>query len=99
MSKENNILKRKIDSLREIIKKNPNDVEARIELGVFMLALRQFNAAEAEFREVLKINPNCAEAHGLLGDTLVGVGYPRRQIEAEFREAIRLAPNSAVVRY
>ncbi len=54
MSKE---IQAKIDSLKEVVKNNPNDTIALNHLGFFLLQEHKFDEAELYFEKLLKINP------------------------------------------
>jgi serine/threonine protein kinase/tetratricopeptide (TPR) repeat protein len=70
----------------------PGFVQARLQLGSFLLNNTNFDLTEAKFRELVRLVPENTEAHRLLGRCLKGA-----EAEKEYREAVRLAPDSATV--
>jgi len=56
---------------REVVKRSPDDVSARLGLGASLLASGRIAAAESELREVLRYRPEAPEAHSLLGAALL----------------------------
>tara|TARA_R110002072_G_scaffold116942_3_gene247630 strand:- start:19087 stop:20112 length:1026 start_codon:yes stop_codon:yes gene_type:complete len=53
---------RAVELLEPWVAANPQDVDARLQLGYALLALEDFDAAEAEFRSVLSVAPDYADA-------------------------------------
>src|SRR5439155_704893 len=60
--------------------------------------LRDYPAAQSEFREAIRLKPDDAMAHHYLGIALRNQGKNDKAI-AEYREAIRLQPNDASAHY
>ncbi|MCX8057191.1 MAG: tetratricopeptide repeat protein [Ignavibacteria bacterium] len=65
MSKE---IQAKIDSLKEVVKQNPNDTIALNHLGYFLLQEHKFDEAEMYFENLLKINPKRIDVLNVLAE-------------------------------
>ena len=79
--------------LRKALKINPNDVDARTELGRTLYNLGNNNEAEKEFREAIRINTNIARAHYWFGSLLENL-QRYNEAEKEFRDALMVDPNN-----
>jgi serine/threonine-protein kinase len=83
-----------IAALREQIRHNPDDSNARLNLGSALAAQGKPRAAIAELRVALQLRPDDDMAHDNLGLFLRDQGKLEEAI-AEHREAMRLRPDSA----
>ena len=90
----NNDLPQAEKGYREAISINPDDIEARNNLGNVLYDLKRYGEAEKEWKEAISINQNLVETHVNLG---VLYEHFKRYDEAEkeFREAIRISQNFA----
>lgn len=66
-----------IAHLRVIVASNPNDVDARLQLGLALKAEGRDRPAEREFREVLRRTPDYKDARVALADLQVARGDHR----------------------
>ncbi|MGE5570870.1 MAG: tetratricopeptide repeat protein [Rhodospirillales bacterium] len=83
--------------LRQIVKTNPRDAEARLMLGSILAEDRKHPEAIAHLSEAVKLRPRSADAHNALGEALSGAGDvdgARREFEA----TIALNPDFAPAR-
>ena len=79
---------------KEMLAKNPNDMDLRYRLGNIYLAKGMLNEAGAEYRQVLQMDPNNGGAH----NGLANLYYRQRKFEdamAEYLQAIQMNPNLA----
>jgi YaiO family outer membrane protein len=86
-----------VPKLEQVLAARPDDVDARLNLGLALLALGRLDEAEAAFRDVTRQTPAYADAW--VG--LARVEQRRGDTEAARRmaeEAARLAPGNAEVR-
>src|SRR5262249_26460804 len=88
------------------IRRKPDDVEARVKLGIALSKQDRFAEAEAAFREAIRIKPDYAPAHAHLGhylqldDVRDQLRQRRRgEVLTAFREAVRLQPKQATYHY
>ncbi len=77
---------------RQLIKADPNWVQAQNHLGYLAMAQGEFEAAEELFRTYLYVAPDQANPHDSMGELLTLVG---RYTEAEkaLEEAVRIKPD------
>ena len=81
---------------KEMLVKNPNDMDLRYRLGNIYLAKGMLNEAGAEYRQVLQMDPNNGGAH----NGLANLYYRQRKFDdamAEYLQAIQMNPNLAEV--
>jgi tetratricopeptide (TPR) repeat protein len=79
---------------KEMLIKNPNEMDLRYRLGNIYLAKGMLNEAGAEYRQVLQMDPNNGGAH----NGLANLYYRQRTFEdamAEYLQAIQMNPNLA----
>ncbi len=76
---------------RKAIELNPGYVEARQELGVALMSLKNLAEAEAEFRKVIELRPSFAEAYLNLGNVLARQGKFQEAIDP-LRKSLDLKP-------
>ncbi len=82
------------NDVKQRVRKNPNDVDARYSLGRSYLDQKQYQKAIAEFKEAIRMSPSFAAAHVELGS----IYFYQKQYEkaiAEFKEAIQIKPSFA----
>ena len=80
---------------RELLTKDPHDVEARLGLSFTQLKQRNLQAAYDNAARVIMQDPLSARAHSLLGAAILGAGEFSLSIE-EFRTALTLNDNEAL---
>lgn len=80
---------------REMIEKNPRDVEARLGLSYALLKQRKNQAAYDAAARVIAIDAMSARAHALLGAALLNSGDFRLSVE-EFRTALGFKQDEAL---
>ena len=74
-----------------LLGEDPNDAEARNNVGLAHERMGDFAAAETHYRGAIEANPGLAEPLGNLGNVHVALGR-RDEAEATYRRAIALAP-------
>ncbi len=79
---------------RRIVEKQPDHVEAWLNLGVSLKALGQAGASIAAYRRALQLQPTLPQAHNNLGLALQQQGDHRGAVAA-LEEALRLKPDYA----
>ena len=84
----------KINSLRDMLKKNPENLNARIELGNAYMDTNRFSQAIAAYEAALKINPKLTNVRADMGTCQRRLGRPDLAVEA-FREVIKIDPGHA----
>lgn len=77
--------------LESVLRKHPEELEARYRLGAIRRDTGQTEEAMQQFRGILSLHPEEAEAHNQLGMLYGGSGRLREAL-AEFTEASRLDP-------
>jgi len=88
----------KIDALKEILKKDPKNLSAWVELGNLYFDSNQPQEAIKAYTEYLKIKPDSADVRTDLGIMYRNVGEIDKAIE-EFRKAAQLDPKHVNSRY
>ena len=56
------------EELREVLRREPEQVEARFNLGLALVRLGQIDEAIAQYEQVLHLRPDLAEAHAALAE-------------------------------
>ncbi len=84
--------------LRQVLKRRPDFIDARVELGQSLFKQGRIADARAEFETVLKRQPDHARVRFYLADVLAAQNH-RSEALAELREAARLRPNFWEARY
>ena len=56
-----------INAWREVLKTNPGNAEAHINIGISLQNLRKYKEAEKEYREAIRVDPKNTKAHASLG--------------------------------
>lgn len=79
---------------REMLSKDPRDIDARLGLGFTLFKKRNLRDALDHAARVISEDPLSARAHSLLGVVILTGGDFRRSIE-EFRTALSLESNNA----
>ena len=77
--------------LREILRKNPSDADARLMLGSLLAEAGDHAGAIAQLSEAVKLRPRSAEAENALGEAYNGFGQVQPAREA-FEQAAALDP-------
>jgi Flp pilus assembly protein TadD len=72
----------------------PDDVDARNNLGTALQSLGRNAEAIAQFEQALKVKPDCVEGHYNLGNALAGRGQMDEAI-SQFQQALKLNPDDA----
>jgi tetratricopeptide (TPR) repeat protein len=80
---------------RDLLGKDPYDVEARLGLSFALLKQRNLQDAYDHAARVILTTPLSARAHALLGAAILGAGEFGMSVE-EFKTAITLNPNEAL---
>jgi len=83
---------------RSALRVQPDNPDARLDLGVALARSGRLEAATAEFQAALRADPGRADAHADLAGALGQMGRTDGAI-AEYREALRLRPGSAPTHY
>jgi Flp pilus assembly protein TadD len=83
-----------IRHLAEVVKIEPNDAKARIELAAVYGQNFQWAEAASEYRAAVRLQPNAAPNRAALGLALANSGNGEAAIE-ELRQALRLDPRHA----
>jgi len=84
--------------LRHRIEKYPNDYDARVRLGILLLARLDPAGAASTLELATRIAPRRPEAHNLYGAALSALGLPRDAME-EFRIALQIDPDNGQAHY
>lgn len=88
----------KIDSLKQIVNKNPKDTIALNHLGFFLLQAHKFDEAETYFEDLLKINPDRLDVLNVLAE----VNFNLQKFEKSenyLKKIIKLEKNNDVAQY
>ncbi|HEV7228311.1 YaiO family outer membrane beta-barrel protein [Brevundimonas sp.] len=88
---------RAAEALRAVLRARPDDVDARLQLGLALLDLGRLDEAEAELLRVVEQSPDYVDAHVALARTARRRGDDEAAA-ARAAEAARLAPDRADVR-
>ncbi len=88
----------KINALKEIVKKDPKNLSAWVELGNLYFDSNQPQEAIKAYTEYLKIKPDSADVRTDLGIMYRNVGEIDKAIE-EFKKAAQLDPKHVNSRY
>ena len=80
---------------RDLLDKDPHDVEARLGLSFALLKQRNLQGAYDNAARVIMVDPMSARAHALLGSAILGAGEFRMSVE-EFKTALTLNENEAL---
>src|ERR1044071_3121818 len=80
---------------RDLLTKEPQDIEARLGLSFALLKQRNLQGAYDNAARVIMLDPLSARAHALLGTAVLGAGEFRLSVE-EFRTALALNENEAL---
>jgi tetratricopeptide (TPR) repeat protein len=79
---------------RTALETAPNDVFFRRKLGVLLMEMKDYAAAEPEFRHVVRLLPQSLEDHIRLGKALYAKG-DHAKAERTYKDALNVFPNSA----
>ncbi len=85
--------KAEIASLKEMIRKDPKNVDALIRLGNLSMDEQDYNLAAENYNKALEIKPDDADVRVDFGTCLHWLGYDVRSMQ-EYRRAIELDPNN-----
>ena len=77
---------------KEVLKSNPDHVEAHNNLGVILLRLGKFQEAKKCFEKVIEINPIYSKAYNGLGNSFNVLGEYKEAIKC-YQKAIEINPN------
>lgn len=88
----------KIDGLKEIVKKDPKNLPAWVELGNLYFDSNQPEEAIKAYTEYLKLKPDNADVRTDMGIMYRNIGQIDRAIE-EFRKAAQIDPKHVNSRY
>lgn len=95
MSKE---IQAKIDSLKEVVKKNPNDTIALNHLGFFLMQEHKFDEAEFYFENLLKVNPNRIDILNILAEMNFNL-QKFDKAEGYLKKIIKLEKDNEIAQY
>lgn len=85
------------NSVREALRLNPNDAEARIWLGRILLQKGEEQRALREYRIAQRIDPRSAEVRNEMGELLMAMNRPEEAAE-ELKWAVRLDSSMVTAR-
>lgn len=88
------ILENKIIQLKELIRQNPKDLNAQIELGNIYMDTHRFADAIEAYSKALEIDPNNVDVRVDMGTCYRSIGKSDKAAE-EYRKAISINPNHA----
>src|SRR5712692_9526948 len=80
---------------RELLAKDPQDLDARLGLSHALLKERRFQDSFDHAARVIAVDPLSARAHALLGSAVLAAGDFRLSVE-EFRTALSLKDDEAM---
>jgi predicted aspartyl protease/tetratricopeptide (TPR) repeat protein len=80
---------------RQLLSKDPNDLDSRLGLSRALLKQRHLQDAFDQAARVIAVDPLSARAHALLGATVLAAGNFRQSVE-EFRTALSLKDDEAL---
>ena len=83
-----------IDAYQNALKRDPNNVNVRVDRGTCYRRVGKPGAAAEEFRKGIEINPNHPNAHRNLGVVLAFDLGKREEAIQEFETYLRLMPNA-----
>lgn len=69
-----------ITLLREVIRKDSNNIEANLQLGLFSVTSQQFDKAIERFSRILRIDSTHIDMYVYLGDTYLTMGEKQKAI-------------------
>ncbi|MCL5037232.1 MAG: tetratricopeptide repeat protein, partial [Chloroflexi bacterium] len=81
----------------EALHRDPNLLEARLQLGRALAEMGETGQAEIEFKEVMRLSPGDPKPHIYAGDMFRTAGDRKAAIES-YREALRREPGNATLR-
>ncbi len=80
--------------LKEILKDDPENLNALIKLGNMLMDARRFNEAVDAYRKALDIDPSNVNVRVDMGTSYRYSGMPQKAVE-EFRKAVKTDPKHA----
>jgi protein O-GlcNAc transferase len=83
--------------LREAIKAEPRNGDARLLLGSVLMEERQATESIEELNEAVRLKPDSSEAHNALGEAYNTFGY-LKAARPEFEKAVKIDPRFAQAR-
>ncbi len=83
--------------LREVVKSNPRDADARLLLGSLLMEAGERSESIAQLSEAVRLRPQSAEAHNALGEAYNAFGETA-SARPEFERAIESDPRHAQAR-
>ncbi|MBI3502097.1 MAG: tetratricopeptide repeat protein [Bacteroidetes bacterium] len=69
-----------ISLLREVIRKDSNNIDANLQLGLFSVTSQQFDKAIERFKRILRIDSTRIDMYVYLGDTYMQMGEKQKAI-------------------
>jgi cytochrome c-type biogenesis protein CcmH/NrfG len=84
-----------INMLREVLKKDSNNVAAQFKMGIFAVRSQQFEKAVARFNKVISLEPNNSEAILYLGECYANLG--KRDLAIKTLEIFKKKSNDAII--
>ena len=81
--------------LQDIVKKDPNNLKAWIELGNIQMDASHFSEAIDAYQKALSLDPNNIDVRVDMGTCYRNIGKPDIAIK-EFRKAVEINPNHAM---
>jgi tetratricopeptide (TPR) repeat protein len=84
-----------VGALKDIVKKDPGNVKAWIELGNTFMDTKRYNEAIDAYGKALEIDPKNVDVRVDMGTCYRGIGRPD-MAEKEFRKALKMNPNHAM---
>jgi cytochrome c-type biogenesis protein CcmH/NrfG len=80
-----------IESLKNIVRQNPKDVNAWIELGNILMDTWSYSEAIDAYQKALELDPKNVDVRVDMGTCYRNIGNPNMAVE-EFRKAIKINP-------
>jgi cytochrome c-type biogenesis protein CcmH/NrfG len=80
-----------IELLQKVVRQNPDDLNAWINLGNIMMDTSRFDEAIDAYQHALELNPKNVDVRVDIGTCYRNIGKPDRAVE-EFRKAIKINP-------
>jgi tetratricopeptide (TPR) repeat protein len=91
---ENEMMPDVVSHYEDLLRKNPNNIDAHNNLGVMLAEKGQTEEAIGQYREALRLKPDDEKVHFNLGNVFAGQNRFEDAI-AQYKEAVRINPRFA----